>query len=76
MPITNMFLISKPRKTSLIDLILILNLFLARPKSATVKRRGSDSSTTSTRSRLGGSISARSGASNSAGNYIQIYRDV
>ncbi len=69
MPVTDMFLTSKPRKTILIDLILILNLYLARPKSATVKtRRGSDSSTTSARSRLSGSISARTAASNSAGN--------
>jgi hypothetical protein len=64
-----MILASRPRKIILNNLIFILNLFLARPKSATGRSRlNSDSSTTSTRSKTGGSIPTRNAAPTSAGN--------
>jgi hypothetical protein len=66
--IIDTFLTSKPRKIILIDFIFISNLFLARPKSATVRSRLNSDSSTSSRSKPSGGIPTRTTATTSSGN--------
>ncbi len=66
-----MLLANKLCKIILNNLIFIFNLFLARPQSATGRSRlNSDSSTTSTRSKINSSIPTRNSTQTSAGNKI------
>jgi len=66
--IIDTFLTSKPRKIILIDFIFISNLFLARPKSATVRSRLNSDSSTSSRSKPSCGIPTRTTATTSSGN--------
>jgi len=65
LPITDMFLASKPRKTISINFILIWNLFLARPKPASAKSRVNSDNNATSRARPAGSIPTRSAAATS-----------